>query len=1318
VILQAGRGPIGPGIFRAVTHRFRFLLLAAAATLLLAAPAEAAKLPYFSFGAAGTAGGQFKSGPNAGPAGMAVNATGNGPGVVRGDLYAVDRAAHRIEQFRANGTFVRAWGIDVVQTGKPNDLGTNAFEICDTTAPTPNEAGDCKEATSTFADAAKAGGMLIPQGIAVDPATGNVFVTDSFNARIDVFSANGSFQGAFGWGVDTGIAAFQFCTAASTCQAGLSGANGGQFFGGGIGYAALAPPGAPNQGNLVVADRGNRRLDEFSFTLNGSGEVTGASLARLWGWDVIPTGKPGDVGANLFEVCASVVLGDCRAGQTTAPVGNPGQFASNQPADAALDSSGAIYAVESTASSANKRRVHKFTPQVGPPALLPSAFNDPLLSATSAAAAPQFLALGPDDHLFVDKLFESQHRVLELDPAGNLLDTHLVGSAIASVNDIELDSGAGVLRGRLYVASGTSAGDQQIRVYIDKPTLLPIVATGDANPGSESYLMELAGEVNPNNFKVTGCRFEYGITVEYGTSVACNEDPASLGEGTSPVSVSAQTEPLEPNTTYHYRLVASNLGGDGTGEDRTFTTSNFSLPNDCPNAAIRAEQGVAALLLPDCMALEMVSPPVKSGAPAFRPSVSADGSRVSFVSRAALGDDPPGMFALAGALYVASRGGFGWSSEMTLPDLEPRLADQWRGSDRRPSFTPDFSRWFGFGATEQQLWQAIGRPYEAGVDGFFSPLSSPLTPLSFFGKARAVVQGARFESASADHTHLYFTSGEDATYLPGDPTPQAELSNVYLARGADVMPELLQRDRNGKIWGGSCGARLGGISLVGAESAPSGLRNQGAVSADGFRTYLSARAAQPSSGDCDEENKLRILERFETPTGPQIVPLFASECSRPALPDPPGPCAADDGDDLYQGASVDQSKVYFTTSRQLADSDLDGSGEECSLSTAVSGCDLYLYDRDRPAGHRLTQVSKGEDVPGQHEAGKEASVYDGITAVSGDGTHVYYVATGVLTDDVNPEGQSAQAGQPNLYLWDLQGEETSFLGVLDPEDGISTVEGGTGLWGGEGTWRNGAYPVPARDGDEEAPESGGDGHVLVFESLAPLTDNDADGGGLDVYRYESDAQALECLSCAPGSNGSEPDEAPFDVQPHGAHGEDVHPAGTDVAETLRWVSEDGEIVGFITSQPLVPGDVNAAGDFYLWTRGALARLPGGPPAFGAGEAAGPFLAHDGSTVAFATATPLLPKDGDTTADVYVARVAGGYPNPVALDPCKPGESCQPPSPPSPPAPQAASDAPRVGNPPPRPCPRGKVRRKGRCVKKRRARGKRHRHVNADRRAGK
>ena len=81
---------------------------------------------------------------------------------------------------------------------------------------------------STFGSSGSgAGQMVSPQGVAVRPASGNVYVADTGNDRIDVFGPTGSFIEAFGWGVADGAPRAEVCT--TSCQAGIAGSGPGQF---------------------------------------------------------------------------------------------------------------------------------------------------------------------------------------------------------------------------------------------------------------------------------------------------------------------------------------------------------------------------------------------------------------------------------------------------------------------------------------------------------------------------------------------------------------------------------------------------------------------------------------------------------------------------------------------------------------------------------------------------------------------------------------------------------------------------------------------------------------------------------------------------------------------------------------------------------------------------------------------------------------------------------------------------------------------------------------------------------------------------------
>jgi hypothetical protein len=771
----------------------------------------------------------------------------------------------------------------------------------------------------------------------------------------------------------------------------------------------------------------------------------------------------------------------------------------------------------------------------------------------------------------------------------------------------------------------------------------PLAATEGATSVGEATAT-LNGKVNPLGSAVSVCRFEYGTTSSYGAALPCM--PSSLGEGGFNVAVSVDLSSLEAGTTYHYRVVASSVDGSSQGGDRTFTTTG--VPG-CPNAARRLEQGIAAIQLPDCMALEQVSPPRKFSQRAVSPTISADGQRVSFRSLAALAETPGSVDAISGDRYVATRGEAGWNPASTVPP-SPYYTGWEFGRNITRSFDPSLTRWVALASAEEgtPLYFGIAQLFRGALGGGFDPISPLLTPLDPSAGFPNVSQ-AELQGASADHQRLLITPGEaKAVYLSGDPLPGFDKS-IYLAQldaGGQPSIKLLPRDEAGpdagKVWGGNCGARVGGIS-----NPFIGWRNQGAVSADGSRVYFSTRPTQQPGTGCDSfSNKMRILKRTEASGAADIEELIVSECTR-TTPS----CSTVNGDDFYQGASIDGSKVYFATNRQLADSDRDGGFLECSSFFAAPGCDLYLFDAEKPVGQRLSQVSAGEIAPGHPVAGEGANVRSGTVAISGDGSHVYFAADGVLTSAANPEGKTASeasAFTPKLYVWDTSSEEVRFVGVLDPVD--------FGLWGGNGTFLGNAYPVPATGKDDSGVEIGGRGDILVFQTKAALTAADADGNFLDTFRYDAEQATLECVSCRPGG----PDAEPLAVTFRGAGIEQVAAIGTAFAEENRWVSEDGDSVLVRTSQALVASDVNGARNDYLWRDGVVTMLPGSNPPASQVAVVGdnpPVLSHDGALVAFTAYSRLLPSDIDSNSDVYIARPGGGFPFPPPDANCI-GESCQ------------------------------------------------------------
>ena len=113
-------------------------------------------------------------------------------------------------------------------------------------------------------------------------------------------------------------------------------------------------------------------------------------------------------------------------------------------------------------------------------------------------------------------------------------------------------------------AGGTSKGGEQTFQTLSSPT----VVTGAASAVSQTTAT-LEATVNPNGGKVNECTFEYGTDAVDESSAPCSTPP---GSGTIPVAVSAPISGLKPNTTYRFRISASNEGGPDAGSEQTFQT--------------------------------------------------------------------------------------------------------------------------------------------------------------------------------------------------------------------------------------------------------------------------------------------------------------------------------------------------------------------------------------------------------------------------------------------------------------------------------------------------------------------------------------------------------------------------------------------------------------------------------------------------------------------------------------------------------------------------------------------------------------------------
>jgi RHS repeat-associated protein len=119
-------------------------------------------------------------------------------------------------------------------------------------------------------------------------------------------------------------------------------------------------------------------------------------------------------------------------------------------------------------------------------------------------------------------------------------------------------------QGSIYVADRGNSRIQRWESTLKPPTVETKAATGVGETKAT-----LNASVNPHGNE-TVYQFEYGLTTAYGDAVPIPAE--DIGAGSKGQLVSQQIEELEPNTTYHYRVSATNEYGTRLGEDKTFTT--------------------------------------------------------------------------------------------------------------------------------------------------------------------------------------------------------------------------------------------------------------------------------------------------------------------------------------------------------------------------------------------------------------------------------------------------------------------------------------------------------------------------------------------------------------------------------------------------------------------------------------------------------------------------------------------------------------------------------------------------------------------------
>ncbi len=1120
-----------------------------------------------------------------------------------------------------------------------------------------------------------------PAGVAVDEVSGDVFVVDRGNFRVQEFTAGGVFVRAWGWGVVDGKEEFEVCTAA--CRAGVAGAAKGQLreagaiavdnSPGGVGGVFVGANGSAKRPDVQRFSAGGEALGKLPVEEEGRVDglaVDGHGTAWLYRGEEEESGvlegfsggsppvrlepslssplacpKPGfgvDAGGEVFYVdhelltseaeCPAVVERELAEekepaeGKLARPV-----ITGKLNGEEVLDSGG-------VAVSELDRR----------------ATTGVAVDQASSEGTP--LGAGGKGAVYLDE----GTAVAALDSSGGLIQRFGAG---------EIGQGMGVAvnakTGDVYVVD---AGTDKVDVFEPEPAGTPALESLGAQDLTPSEVA-LTARIDPHGGD-THYYFQYG-TVDCVTNPGgCTDVPAApggdLGGGFAGQDVSVTLSGLAASTTYYYRVLASNSFGPAEGEERLATLN--TLPS-------------SAGLLADGRAWEMVSPAEKDGAgvePLSKEGgliqAAADGNAITDVTSGPVVGEPEGNRAPEPTQIISSRSAEGWSSVDAMTphekgegleagepgeyrffsdDLALSLAEP-PGGQVEPLETPPLAP----GASEKTLYVRDDPPIapSAGEQsaysraeankGFLAPGYAPLlTPAGVSGETKPGEKsrfGGKlgFQDATSDLGHVVFES---------------------------EVP-LLLADSGGGLYETDTSGTLELVSVL-PDGSPAfspalgdeGVNVRGAVSGDGARVVFFAEGEETES----QGLYLRDTTRDET------IQVNAAQ----GVSEPTG----EESEVGFQAATSDGSKVFFTDTAPLTAQ----SGQRQQREADLYECDVIE--------HAPKLACELKDLTPM-AAGGSADVLNVIPGVSQDGASVYFIANGVLAPGAKPGGcvhQPPETAAPGATcnLYEAHDGTVTFIAALSNED--------SGDWGSlNGSGKNGGYVENRPDLADVTSRVSPDGQYLAFMSSMPLTGydntdaNHHNEGVRDqqVFLYDAATRRLACPSCNP----SAPSVGVHDTQLSGEgiglvadRREDWSgqylagsipgwtPSGLDNAlHQPRYLSDSGRLF-FNSPQSLAPQATNGKEDVYEYepqNTGSCTSQQGCVSLISSGtaEQESAFLdaSENGDNAFLLTAQPLVAADHDTNYDTYDARVCTPT-SPCltseqsSLRPCESTQTCKP-----------------------------------------------------------
>ncbi len=750
---------------------------------------------------------------------------------------------------------------------------------------------------------------------------------------------------------------------------------------------------------------------------------------------------------------------------------------------------------------------------------------------------------------------------------------------------------------------GTSNGEDQTFKTLSPPAIIGQWASGVTYTEAS-----LNAQINPEGFPTT-YKFEWGPTTAYGNS----STQSGIGSDNANHTVSAFLSALQPDSTYHYRVIATNSIGTSEGPDHLFRTyAHLQANTDCPNQDFRT--GPAATL-PDCRGYEMVSPIDKNGgeirtAPSLGPAAataftqaSLDGNKITYSSLFSFGDEPAGHYSNQ---YLATRGASGWITHginppqsltifnpIFVPFIEFNTYFQYFNEDLSSGWLQDFNK-APLTSEAQAAYMNLYR--RDNTDGSLETLTvnPPLTPTpNTFGFG--AIEAAEIQGVSRDGAHAVFAARAKFTPDASAAEPRGISRQLYDFSGGELhLVSILPDGTASAAESNSLGERRGGFYPEGQTST-----RHNTVSADGSRIFWTA---------ADILSQGRIYVRLD---GATTVPVSA-------------------GDAHWWNASADGSKALYS------EGDL-----------TIGKASLKEFDVDSETTTTITDEAYG------------------VAGASEDLSYIYFASNEALD-------AGASAGEPNLYLY--HAGAVSFIATLSTLDinRASSVVKAEPVYHASRVTPDGRHiafeSIRSLSGYDNTDALSGepDMEAYVYDaesdrlSCPSCNPSGARPVGQRLRRPFTVVDELE------GSN-SEPARwaaAWLTTEEEASYSSHV-------------LSDDGNRLFFNAFDALVPEDTNGRQDVYEWEAqgsgdcqkpaGCLSLISTGQsPKSSAFMDASP----NGSDVFFETAASIDPQDPGGI-DIYDARIGGGFPTPPQPTPCL-GDACQsPPAAPNDPTPASA-----------------------------------------------